>query len=423
MWNFENMPEFVKINPNLLEIVKQNDDYILLYGSEELKTPSGNPIISTDQRVLQFILTEISLIGGINFNDLSGYLVFSYQTDFIETGNDFILSNFNNLLEDDYFFKIKILKQQPQIFDDKLLDYFSSNLFLNNIFYEGFHSIRVALNNFITDVIGSEDISATTSKEKFINFLFEKYSNLSNNKKSLLNLFVIKNHRSLIIPYLLLNSKITAQQYIIAVSYMDVLFDSNLIEDFEKLLLKAEKYYFKLLSVLDFSKYFDIMDIKGNSISELINQGENTNIEFKSTLRWNIKEKKKDSAIEHAVLKTICSFLNSKGGNLFIGVKNDGSILGIELDAFENEDKFLLHLWNLIKDSIGEEVGPYINTTLEKIDDKIICNVKCLRSSFPIFLKQKGFNEEYYIRIGPSCMSLSIRDSIKYIENHFPKKT
>ena len=66
---------------------------------------------------------------------------------------------------------------------------------------------------------------------------------------------------------------------------------------------------------------------------ELIKRGESKTLEFKSTLRWNLKEDRKDQAVTRAVLKTIAAFLNTEGGDLLIGVADDGSIVGIEQDA------------------------------------------------------------------------------------------
>jgi len=44
----------------------------------------------------------------------------------------------------------------------------------------------------------------------------------------------------------------------------------------------------------------------------------------KTSFRWDIRAEKKNSAIEHASLKTIAAFLNSGGGTLLIGVEDDG---------------------------------------------------------------------------------------------------
>jgi hypothetical protein len=71
---------------------------------------------------------------------------------------------------------------------------------------------------------------------------------------------------------------------------------------------------------------------------------------------------------------------------------------------------------------MGQEVTPYIRTTLEKVDGGTVCHVKCMRSPVPVFLRQKGFGEEFYIRTGPSSASLEIREALNYISERFPTK-
>ena len=81
------------------------------------------------------------------------------------------------------------------------------------------------------------------------------------------------------------------------------------------------------------------------SAGELIKQGESKTLEFKSTLRWNLREDRKDDKrITHAALKTIAAFLNTEGGDLLLGVADDGAIVGIEKDRLDNDDKFMRHL-------------------------------------------------------------------------------
>lgn len=92
-----------------------------------------------------------------------------------------------------------------------------------------------------------------------------------------------------------------------------------------------------------------LRSIQQTSTQELILKGENERVEFKSTLRWNLRAEKKDKAITHASLKTIAAFLNTDGGILLIGVADEGTLLGLNNDKFENEDKLLLFLTNTIK--------------------------------------------------------------------------
>lgn len=154
-------------------------------------------------------------------------------------------------------------------------------------------------------------------------------------------------------------------------------------------------------------------------IEEIIKRGEDNQTEFKSTLRWDLRQAIKNAAIEHASLKTMCAFLNSEGGDLLIGVRDDGSIEGVETDKFENDDRFLLHLWTLIKTCMGQEVVEWVKTSLQKFGNKTVCRVSCTRAKKPVFLNQKGFDEAFFIRVGPSSSNLEISSALKYIQQHF----
>jgi len=52
----------------------------------------------------------------------------------------------------------------------------------------------------------------------------------------------------------------------------------------------------------------------------------------------------------------------------------------------------------------------------------MVCKVRCLRSSRPVFLRQPGFEEEFYIRLGPSSVALAVSEALKYIADHFTEK-
>jgi len=101
-------------------------------------------------------------------------------------------------------------------------------------------------------------------------------------------------------------------------------------------------------------------------------------------------------------------------------VRDDGFIEGIESDRFANEDKFLLHLWTLNRTCLGRDFSPYIRTKLEKADEKTICLVDCQPSARPVSLRQPGYDEEMYLRIGPSGNALDISEALTYIKDHFP---
>ena len=148
---------------------------------------------------------------------------------------------------------------------------------------------------------------------------------------------------------------------------------------------------------------------------EMITAGESSSLEFKSTLRTNLKTGKTDKAIELAWLKSVVAFMNSEGGMLLIGVNDESTIVGIEPDGFENDDKCRLHVKNLINQHIGAEFSSYIDYDLQSINGKTIVVVACEKAADPVFLKV-GKNEDFFIRSGPSSIRLSMSQMIKYLE-------
>ena len=150
----------------------------------------------------------------------------------------------------------------------------------------------------------------------------------------------------------------------------------------------------------------------------LISNGENDHVEFKQTLRLNIKINKNDPKIEFASLKTIAGFLNAEGGVLFIGVKDDKSIFGIEADKFRNADKVLLHIGNLINAKLGKAAATYVHATLIKLEEKLVLRVDCAPSSGPIYLNDKN-DQYFFVRQGAMTYSYNLEETVNYIESNF----
>ena len=76
-------------------------------------------------------------------------------------------------------------------------------------------------------------------------------------------------------------------------------------------------------------------------IRELIGTGETQSIEFKQTSRINVRTGKKDQAIEDEVVKAVAAFLNSDGGDLLLGVCDNGELYGVDVDiAITRSDDF-----------------------------------------------------------------------------------
>ncbi len=175
------------------------------------------------------------------------------------------------------------------------------------------------------------------------------------------------------------------------------------------------------LAVLCFN-YASIGDREQKEIWNTIQIGETENIEFKESLSLDVRKSmtnnyspKKDKDIELSVLKNIAGFLNSEGGTLFIGVKDDKEILGIdrEVELLHkcSIDKIQLHLKNLINTNFGKG-NPLIEFSIKEIFKKKIILIKCSNSEKLIYLKKL-----FYIRKGPGVECIQTpEEMIQYLE-------
>ncbi len=154
-----------------------------------------------------------------------------------------------------------------------------------------------------------------------------------------------------------------------------------------------------------------------DEVLQLIAEGESSALEFKQTLRFNLKAGKNGREIEHASMKTVAGFLNSDGGTLLVGVADSGEITGFKEDKFENEDKALLHFNNLVNQQIGTEFSRYVDTAIIPVNGQLVLRVYCLPASAPAIL-MNGKNEEFYIRSGPASRQLTLSQFYEWLQGH-----
>lgn len=157
-------------------------------------------------------------------------------------------------------------------------------------------------------------------------------------------------------------------------------------------------------------------------IKELVLGLENDQVEFKSSLRYDLKENVVNKKLEYAVAKTIAAFLNSKGGDLLIGVDDDGNALGLADDIGtlnkKNLDGFELQLIEVIKKYIGGGFASHIKITFPELNDTQICRVKVANSSKPVFTTYEG-REDFFVRLEGSSQPLGREDQSTYEKEHW----
>jgi hypothetical protein len=146
---------------------------------------------------------------------------------------------------------------------------------------------------------------------------------------------------------------------------------------------------------------------------------ESGTVEFKSTLRFDLREQRKNRAITDAVIKTIAGFLNTSGGTLVIGVSDDAEPIGIEVDGFGSEDLFLRHLFTSVTNALGPAAAPLIEATPLKQGGKTVVLVECSRGPRPFPAKQKNGTSAFYVRTGPATISLAEDQAAEWQSTHW----
>lgn len=152
--------------------------------------------------------------------------------------------------------------------------------------------------------------------------------------------------------------------------------------------------------------------------SEVAKAGETEISEFKSTLRRDLKTTKNEKYIENSALKTICAFLNTRGGTLLIGVDDEGAATGLEADGFADEDSMSLHLVNLIKGRIDDSALGCVQIGFSDVDGARVMIVQCQAGTRPTFLKVDG-TSRFFIRTGTSTNALEGRSLTDYVSIRF----
>jgi hypothetical protein len=186
--------------------------------------------------------------------------------------------------------------------------------------------------------------------------------------------------------------------------------------------------YADIKSPEDLKPKISTIDEKTAKYKALIATGESRTVEFKQTLRCDVKTKQINKDLEWACIKNIAAFLNSQGGTLFIGVRDeDGAIIGLDDDfnSFSDgnkQDAFLRHFDNIIAANFGNAVHHNLAINIVPLDGKAVCVVSvnsCASGPIILINKQKNGQEEFYVRRSASTVHLTLRESHQYWMEHW----
>ena len=144
--------------------------------------------------------------------------------------------------------------------------------------------------------------------------------------------------------------------------------------------------------------------------------------EFKPGL---INRPNSDRDMEYENAQAICAFLNAKGGYLFIGVADNGGIIGLDFSKF-SKDVFRREFTRVKTRYLPPFIAHTIYGDFYSVEGKEIFAITIYPSSHePIFIRRKDENnkllsKEFYVRSDAASRHIyDIEEIVKYCKTHW----
>lgn len=124
---------------------------------------------------------------------------------------------------------------------------------------------------------------------------------------------------------------------------------------------------------------------------------EGVDIEFKELDRMK-------GTLPDSVPKEIIAFANTEGGELYIGIRNDGSVVGVA-----DPDDVMTRVSNVAHDTILPDIMPFIQIRSVEMDGKqVVKTTVSVGSERPYYLAKEGLKPKgVYVRRGSACIPLN----------------
>ncbi len=159
-------------------------------------------------------------------------------------------------------------------------------------------------------------------------------------------------------------------------------------------------------------------------VGAILAAGETDRVEFKASARWDFRQGALNKSLEAVIVKTIAGFLNTKGGNLLLGVDDQGHVVGLDADIRTlskrpDRDGYQQFLVNLVSISMGKDVcAAYVSFSFPVVGSQEICLIRVAASSAPVYVKD-GEQTQLYVRSGNTTQQLSLQQTVEYVKAHW----
>lgn len=184
-----------------------------------------------------------------------------------------------------------------------------------------------------------------------------------------------------------------------------------------------------------------------DAIPVMIKAGESGHREFKLQALWSAHltkeeiaasespevKKYRTNASKFIIARSIAGFLNTDGGDLIIGIREDRINNTITVDGIEGDYPLLMEVdrnpdgyRRMLVDSIIRKYlteifdvsGRYIHISFPEISGKTLCHIHVTRSDKPVFV-DSGTEEIFFIRVDASTRAITGKTLTHYILERF----
>ena len=186
---------------------------------------------------------------------------------------------------------------------------------------------------------------------------------------------------------------------------------------------------------------------ESDEIQEMIKAGESGHREFKLQALWSIHltkeeiaasespdvKKYRTNASKFIIARSIAGFLNTDGGDLIIGIREDRLNNAITVAGIGNDYPLLAEpdrnpdgYRRMIVDAvirkylpeIFDTAGRFIHITFPEVSGKTLCHIHVKRSDKPVFV-DSGTEELFFVRVDASTRAISGKTLTHYTLSRF----
>ena len=147
-------------------------------------------------------------------------------------------------------------------------------------------------------------------------------------------------------------------------------------------------------------------------------------VEYKSSFEWSTSRHEKSGDIRLGTLRTIAAFLNSQGGELYIGINDKGEPIGLDFDLSSSDPKPFDAFEGRIREAIKNHLDPLplnlVSITFIEPWDIPACLISVKPRPEVTYLIRKDPSsgqplEEIYVRDGNRTLNLKGRDRDHFV--------